>query len=106
MGCGQLFHKETDARRYRKMAQNLPLIRGTIIKDDGTTVDLADIFDIAKSSMDPQLAKAQNIFPYIRDTVVLEDGKTCSLTEILHSLLFGKGFTIEHYQLKESDWEM
>lgn len=87
MSCGKLPQPVKDAKRYKKIASCLPLLKGTIIKSDGTVVQIADLFGIPKTPADPQLAKAQNIFPYIRDTVILENGETCLLSDIIQIFL-------------------
>lgn len=88
MSCGcPMSPEKRDKLQYKKIAATLPLIRGSIIRPDGTVIDIADVIGVPKSPMDPQLAKAQNIFPYIRDTVILENGQTCSLVEMVEYFL-------------------
>lgn len=88
MSCGcPKSQEERDKMHYKKIAATIPLVKGSIIRPDGTVIDIADVIGVPKSPMDPQLAKAQNIFPYIRDTVILENGQTCSLVEIVQHFL-------------------
>lgn len=90
--CGNgLTQEQKDRKRFKNIAQILPLIKGTIIKDDGTTVDIADVLNVPKTPADPQLARSQSTFPYIRETVILENGQTCSLIDVL------KKFQLENY---------
>lgn len=85
-GCGGT-QEQKDAKRFMSLASLLPLIRGTIIKADGSRVDIADILGVEKTPVDSQLAKAQDTFPYIRDLVIMEDGQTCTLLDLIQALL-------------------
>ena len=88
MSCGcPISQKERDKEHYKKIAATIPLIKGSIIRPDGTVLDIADVIGVPKTPIDPQLAKAQNIFPYIRDTVILENGQTCSLVQMVEHFL-------------------
>lgn len=108
--CGQPSIEEADKKRYKTLASQLPLIRGTIIRSDGTLVDIPDLVGgIEKTPMDPQLARAQNIMPFIRDTVILDKGQTCSLEEILtgllsRSLVYSRETRFIRIGLMPSDW--
>lgn len=83
MGCGLTSEDRTN-RYYQKLAALLPFNKGTIIRPDGSRIDICDVMGVPKTPADPQLAKAQNVFPYIRDTVLLENGQTCSLLDMVN----------------------
>lgn len=86
MGCG-LTDEEKSNRYYQKLAALLPFNKGTVIREDGSRIDICDVIGVPKTPADPQLAKAQNVFPYIRDTVLLENGQTCSLVQCVERFL-------------------
>lgn len=87
MSCGCHGIDNSDEARLKEIASTLRFIKGTIIQDDGTTVDLADIFGVDKTPIDRQTAKAQDIYPYIRDKIIFEKGQTCLLTDLLHAII-------------------
>lgn len=109
MACGRT-PEERDLLRFKNIESILPFVQGTIIKEDGSTVDLPDFIGaIPKTPMDPQIAKSQRIFPYIRNTVILKDGMTCRLTDILQALLAIEEVTTANLrlltvELTEADW--
>lgn len=78
---------DREKKRFQAIAARLPFLKGTIIAEDGTTVDISDLFDVAVSKADPQLAKAQTFTPYVKDKVLLQDGRVCSLLDLIKSLL-------------------
>lgn len=85
-GCG-LNQKEKDLKRFQSLASQLPLIKGSIIKADGTVVSLYEYLGVETTPIDAQTAKAQVTYPYIRDKVIFEDGRTCALTALIEALL-------------------
>ena len=104
---------QTDEERLKSFASGLPLIRGSIIKNDGTVVDLADYLGVEKTPLDPQIAKAQFTYPYIRDRVIFQDGQTCSLTALIEALLdrivdaglvYSDELRLTYVQLTDADW--
>lgn len=111
MGCKS--DRNSDEKRFQTLASTLPLIRGSIIKDDGTITDLAEILGVEKTPIDKQLAKAQNTFPYLRNTVIFEDGQTTTLLELIDALLtkiqhaaevYSDGLRLDHVVLTKEDW--
>lgn len=85
MECN-LSQDERDKKRFQKIASSLPFLRGTIIAEDGTTVDISDLFEVETSPADPQITKAQTFTPYVKDKILLQDGRVCSLLDIIGSL--------------------
>lgn len=111
MGCKS--DRNSDEKRFQTLASTLPLIRGSIIKDDGTITDLAEILGVEKTPIDKQLAKAQNTFPYLRNTVIFEDGQTTTLLELIDALLtkiqhaaevYSDELRLDHVVLTKEDW--
>lgn len=110
--CGGT-QEQKDRRRFKTIAAGLPLLRGTIIKEDGTRVDISDLFDIPVSKADPQLARSQQTFPYMRDTILLEDGRVCLLSDLVAkiskdlydaSVVYTHETRFDRVQLSASDW--
>lgn len=79
--------EQRERENYKQIANKLPFIQGTIILENGERVDIADIFKVPKTDIDPQIRKAQSFYPFLRDTVILENGRTCSLMALFNSLL-------------------
>lgn len=111
MGCcgGAITEEERERRKFQEIASRLPLSKGTIIREDGTLVDIADLVGVEKTPMDPQLARSQNIFPYYRDLMIMKDGKTCSLVDVLSALFEVRVTTtdltrLQRIQMTEEDW--
>ena len=105
--------RQTDQDRLKVLQASLPLIRGSIIKEDGTVVDLADYLDVPKTPIDPQIEKLQFTYPYIRDMVVFDNGQTCSLTALIDALLgkivdaglvYSDELRLTYRQLTDADW--
>lgn len=112
MGCG-LSQEERDRKRYQRIASKLPFLKGTIIAEDGTPVDISTLFGIPTSEADPQLAKAQVFTPYVKDTIILQDGRTCSLLDLIDNLLsriqeagvvYSEELRLTYVQLTKEDW--
>lgn len=80
-------NRNSDKKRLQSIAFSAPLIKGTIVTEEGEVIDIADYLGVQKTDADPQLAKAQNLYPYIRDRVIFKDGKTCTLTALIDALL-------------------
>lgn len=85
-GC-KLSTEQLDARRLKTIAATAPLMRGSLVREDGSVVDIADLVGAEKTVADPQLARAQTTFPYLRDTVIFRDGRTCTITSLIEAVL-------------------
>lgn len=112
MGCN-LSQEEREKKRYQVIASKLPFIKGTIIREDGTTFDISELFDLPVSEADPQLAKAQTFTPFIKNTIILQDGRTCSLLDLIEKILslidsasvvYTEELRLTHVELTSKDW--
>lgn len=76
----------SNEEQYKKLVRALLPLPGTIIRDDGTTIDISEIVGIEPTDKDAQVEKAFPRTPYIRDRVILEGGRVTSLEGILRAL--------------------